>query len=80
MLSSRARHHRRYGAARMALGRSKSAVVVNCAAWTAVDDAETHEDAALEVNGRSVADLAAACADHGVTLIHVSTDYLSVVC
>ena len=55
---------------------SQPAVVVNCAAWTAVDDAETHEDAALQVNGHAVADLAAACADHGITLVQVSTDYV----
>jgi dTDP-4-dehydrorhamnose reductase len=55
-------------------------VVVNCAAWTAVDDAETHEDEALEVNGTGAAHLAAACADGcggGETrLVHMSTDYV----
>jgi len=63
-------------AVRTVLGRRKPAVAVNCAAWTAVDDAEGHEDAALEVNGHAVAALAAACADHGVTLVQVSTDYV----
>jgi len=51
-------------------------VVVNCAAWTAVDDAETREEQAALVNGRAVAGLAAACADHGITLIQMSTDYV----
>jgi dTDP-4-dehydrorhamnose reductase len=51
-------------------------VVVNCAAWTAVDDAETREDEALRVNGEGPAHLAAACARTGAVLLHVSTDYV----
>ncbi|GII89100.1 dTDP-4-dehydrorhamnose reductase [Sphaerisporangium siamense] len=56
--------------------REKPDVVVNCAAWTAVDDAETHEIDALAVNGSGVRALAEACADVGARLIHVSTDYV----
>ncbi|GAA0437721.1 NAD(P)-dependent oxidoreductase [Acrocarpospora corrugata] len=48
-------------------------VVINCAAWTAVDDAEAHEPEALAVNGHAVRALAAAC---GPRLLHVSTDYV----
>jgi dTDP-4-dehydrorhamnose reductase len=51
-------------------------IVVNCAAWTAVDEAEAHEDEALEVNGRGARLVAAACAKGGARLIHVSTDYV----
>ncbi|MEV4569154.1 dTDP-4-dehydrorhamnose reductase [Nonomuraea sp. NPDC049419] len=51
-------------------------VVVNCAAWTAVDDAEAHPDAALRVNGRAVGWLAEACSRAGARLVHVSTDYV----
>ena len=51
-------------------------VVVNCAAWTAVDDAEAQEDAALAVNGTGPAHVAAACAAAGAALVHVSTDYV----
>ncbi len=51
-------------------------VVVCCAAWTDVDGAEAHEAAAAAVNGRGVASLAGACADAGVRLLHVSTDYV----
>jgi dTDP-4-dehydrorhamnose reductase len=40
-------------AVRAALDRVRPAVVVNCAAWTAVDDAETHEETAFLVNGSS---------------------------
>ena len=50
--------------------------VVNCAAWTAVDEAEAHEDEAFEVNGRGARLVAAACAASGARLIHVSTDYV----
>ncbi|SOE07126.1 dTDP-4-dehydrorhamnose reductase [Streptomyces sp. Ag109_G2-15] len=51
-------------------------VVVNCAAYTAVDDAETDEARALRVNGDGPRLLARACAAHGARLIHVSTDYV----
>ncbi|MDP5311892.1 dTDP-4-dehydrorhamnose reductase [Streptomyces poriferorum] len=54
----------------------RPAVVVNCAAWTAVDDAESQEDAALRINGTGPAVLAAACREHGAVLLHVSTDYV----
>jgi len=63
-------------AAPAALDKYQPDVVVNCAAWTAVDDAETNEDAALAVNGTAVALLAGACAGRAVTLVHVSTDYV----
>ena len=59
-----------------AVERLKPDVVVNCAAWTAVDDAETHEDAALAVNGHGPGHLAVACRDLGATLVQVSTDYV----
>jgi dTDP-4-dehydrorhamnose reductase len=59
-----------------AVARHRPDVVVNCAAWTAVDDAEAHEDAALELNGHAVGYLAAACADNGAALVQVSTDYV----
>jgi dTDP-4-dehydrorhamnose reductase len=50
--------------------------VVNCAAWTAVDEAEAHEDRAFGVNGRGARLVAAACAASGARLIHMSTDYV----
>ncbi|WKV76207.1 dTDP-4-dehydrorhamnose reductase [Streptomyces sp. PCS3-D2] len=53
-----------------------AAVVVNCAAWTDVDGAESAEEAATAVNGTAVRVLAEACAAAGVRLIHVSTDYV----
>ena len=51
-------------------------VVVNCAAWTAVDEAESREDEALAVNGRGAGHVAAACAASGARLVHLSTDYV----
>ncbi|WEH33725.1 dTDP-4-dehydrorhamnose reductase [Streptomyces sp. AM 4-1-1] len=59
-----------------ALAAHRPAVVVNCAAWTAVDDAESREPDALRINGDGVRNLAAACAARGVVLLHVSTDYV----
>lgn len=51
-------------------------VVLNAAAWTDVDAAENHEQAATAVNGHAVANLARACAASGTRLVHVSTDYV----
>jgi dTDP-4-dehydrorhamnose reductase len=51
-------------------------VVVNCAAHTAVDAAESEPDAAAAVNETGPGLLARACARHGVRLVHVSTDYV----
>ena len=63
-------------AAKEVVASARPDVVVNCAAWTAVDDAETHEDEALSVNGHGVANLATACANAGAALVHISTDYI----
>ncbi|MEU6307649.1 dTDP-4-dehydrorhamnose reductase [Streptomyces chartreusis] len=51
-------------------------LLVNCAAYTAVDDAEQDEARALRVNGDAPRLLAGACAAHGTRMIHVSTDYV----
>ena len=51
-------------------------VVVNCAAWTAVDAAESAEEAAFHVNATGPAVLAEACRKSGALLIHISTDYV----
>lgn len=51
-------------------------VVVNCAAWTGVDDAETHEAEALAVNGLGARVLAEACGRLNARMIQPSTDYV----
>jgi dTDP-4-dehydrorhamnose reductase len=51
-------------------------VVVNCAAWTAVDDAETHEAEAFAANAIGPQLLARACALTGARLVQLSTDYV----
>lgn len=50
--------------------------VVHCAAWTDVDGAESHREEALAANHHATAHLAAACAERGVGLTYVSTDYV----
>jgi dTDP-4-dehydrorhamnose reductase len=50
--------------------------VVNCAAYTAVDRAEAEAAAAHAVNAAGAGNVAAACAQAGVPLVHLSTDYV----
>lgn len=50
--------------------------VINAAAYTAVDRAESEEDLALAVNGVAPAQMARACASLSIPLIHISTDYV----
>lgn len=50
--------------------------VINAAAWTAVDAAETDEAAAAVVNGEAPAAMARACAARGIPFVHISTDYV----
>ena len=49
---------------------------INCAAYTAVDKAESEKDAAFRINGDAPGYLAAACRRHDARLIHISTDYV----
>lgn len=65
------------GAAVRALVRDAAPdVVVNAAAYTAVDRAESDEDAAFGANARAPAAMAAACEATGAFLVHYSTDYV----
>jgi dTDP-4-dehydrorhamnose reductase len=51
-------------------------VVVNAVGYTAVDKAESDRATAMTVNAEAVGKLAQACAERGVPLIHLSTDYV----
>jgi dTDP-4-dehydrorhamnose reductase len=51
-------------------------LVINLAAYTAVDRAESEPEAAWAVNCAGVAHIAAACGDDGTPLVHLSTDYV----
>jgi len=54
----------------------KPTIVLNAAAWTAVDDAEELEVGAFRVNALGPANLAASSSSIGARLIHISTDYV----
>ncbi len=49
---------------------------INCAAYTAVDKAESDEENAFLINATAVATLAAVCKKNNTQLIHISTDYV----
>jgi dTDP-4-dehydrorhamnose reductase len=51
-------------------------LVINCAAYTKVDKAEEEREKAFLINGIGVQNLAVACADKGISLCHISTDYV----
>ena len=59
-----------------ALAQHRPALVVNAAAYTAVDKAEQEQARAWAVNRDGAANLAAACAAQDVPLVHLSTDYV----
>ncbi len=51
-------------------------VVINCAAYTAVDKAETDEKAAFLINATAPGNLGRVSAERGALLVHISTDYV----
>jgi dTDP-4-dehydrorhamnose reductase len=55
---------------------TQPAVVINAAAYTAVDRAEQEADVAMSVNARAPGALAAVCAQLGALLVHFSSDYV----
>ncbi len=63
-------------AVRQALETHAADIVINAAAYTAVDKAETELDAATQINSNGPKNLAQMCEERGIALIHVSTDYV----
>jgi len=59
-----------------ALDLSEIDFVINCAAYTKVDDCETNQNLANTINGKAVEALAHHCKAHNIPLIHFSTDYV----
>jgi dTDP-glucose 4,6-dehydratase len=59
-----------------AIAAEQPQAIINCAAWTDVDGAESHEREALALNGHAPGLVAAAASAHGAQLIHLSTDYV----
>ena len=59
-----------------AIRAARPEAVINAAAWTAVDKAESEEPAAEVVNGDSPTAMAGACAELGLPFVHISTDYV----
>jgi dTDP-4-dehydrorhamnose reductase len=59
-----------------ALVKHDAEAVINAAAYTAVDKAEQEPELAFAVNRDGPANLASSCADLGIPLLHISTDYV----
>ena len=58
------------------ISENKPEIVINAAAYTAVDDCETHYDDAYAVNAIGPKNLAIACKRMDIPLVHISTDYV----
>jgi dTDP-4-dehydrorhamnose reductase len=61
---------------RQVIGEVQPNLIVNAAAYTAVDKAETETELANAINGKAPTIMAEAAQESGATLIHVSTDYI----
>ncbi len=64
------------GAVAAVMAREKPDVVINCAAYTAVDACETNLEIAMKVNGDGAGVLARAAVTAGARFVHISTDYV----
>src|ERR1700716_3009843 len=59
-----------------ALSHYEAEVVFNCAAYNAVDGAESQQEAAYQVNAQGAFNVALACAQHDARLVHFSTNFV----
>ncbi len=58
------------------LATNKPDVLINCAAYTDVDKAESEPDRAMAMNATAPGEIARICSETGIRLIHISTDYV----
>jgi dTDP-4-dehydrorhamnose reductase len=58
------------------VNKTKPDIIINCAAYTAVDNCETNADTAYRINAIGPRNLAIAAAQIGARLVHISTDYV----
>jgi dTDP-4-dehydrorhamnose reductase len=64
------------GALQLIFQKCQPSFFINCAAYTAVDKAETEKEKAYLINAEAVGNIAKQCNQFNTTLIHVSTDYV----
>jgi dTDP-4-dehydrorhamnose reductase len=64
------------GSAARTIAAARPDVIINAAAYTAVDQAEDEPERAFRINRDAAGEVAAAAADSGASLIHISTDYV----
>jgi dTDP-4-dehydrorhamnose reductase len=64
------------GVVKATVDSSRPELVINCAAYTKVDEAEKEEHQATIVNGLAVQNLCMLCQEHDIPLVHFSTDYV----
>lgn len=58
------------------IGETRPDAVINCAAYTRVDDCETHRKEAFSINADGALNLAVACMEHDAKMVQISTDYV----
>jgi len=63
-------------AARARLAEDQPTLLINCAAFTKVDECETRREHALRINGHAVGMLARVAREHDALLVHLSSDYI----